>query len=77
MGGLTPCPPNRGKITAAWEDLYYNFVHPLKTLRVELFDESPKRWEPCTPAMAAGLTGHIWPPKELLTTIIPPSIGNT
>lgn len=62
---------------AAWEDLYYNFVRPLKTLRVELFDESLKRWEPCTPAMAAGLTEHIWTPKEVLTTIVPPSIGNT
>lgn len=58
------------RAAAAWEDLYYNFAHPVKTLRVELFDEPGKRWEPCTPAMAAGLTLHVWTPKELLTTVI-------
>jgi len=62
---------------AAWEDLYYNFARPLKTLRVELFDDPCKRWEPCTPAMAAGLTMHIWTPIELLTAVVPPLIGNT
>jgi hypothetical protein len=58
------------RAAAAWEDLYYNFAHPVKTLRVELMDEPRKRWEPCTPAMAAGLTMHMWTPKELLTTVI-------
>ncbi len=62
---------------AAWEDLVYNFARPVKTLRVELFDQPGKRWEPCTPAMAAGLTLHIWTMKELLTTIAPPNHSNT
>ena len=58
------------RAAAAWEDLYYNFAYPVKTLQVELFDELRKRWEPCTPAMAAEFTLHVWTPEELLTTVI-------
>lgn len=65
------------RAAAAWEDLVYNFARPVKTLRVELFDEPGKRWEPCTPAMAAGLTLQIWTVEELLTTIVAPRPNNT
>lgn len=61
------------RTSAAWEDLLYNFARPLKTLRVELFDDPKRRWQPRTPAMAAGLTAHIWTVKELLTCIPPPA----
>lgn len=60
------------RASAAWEDLVYNFARPLKTLRVEIYDDPKRRWKPRTPAMAAGLTGHIWTVKELLTTVVPP-----
>jgi hypothetical protein len=59
--------------SAAWEDLVYNLARPLKTLRVEVFDDPNRRWKSRSPAMAAGLTDHIWTVKELLTTIVPPN----
>lgn len=58
--------------SAAWEDLVYNLARPLKTLRQKIFNHPQRRWRPRTPAMAAGLTGHIWTVKELLTTVVPP-----
>lgn len=61
------------RASAAWEDLVYNLARPLKTLRTELFDHPNRRWQPRTPAMAAGLTDHIWTVKELLTTIVTPN----
>lgn len=41
------------RASAAWEDLVYNFAR--KTLRVEIHNAPKRRWEPRTPAMAAGL----------------------
>ena len=61
------------RASAAWEDLVYNFARPLETLRVEVFDDPKRRWQPRTPAMAAGLTDHIWTVKELLTTLVLPN----
>jgi hypothetical protein len=61
------------RASAAWEDLIYNFARPLKTLRTEVQDDPIRRWNPRTPAMAAGLTDHIWTVKELLTTVAPPN----
>jgi hypothetical protein len=54
------------KAAAAWEDLVYNLARLLKTLRVEVDDDSGRRWQPHSPAMAAGLTDHIWTVKELI-----------
>jgi hypothetical protein len=62
---------------AALQDAVYNFVRPLKTLRVELFDDPRRRWQLRTPAMAAGLTDSIWTVKELLTIIPLLAIVNT
>jgi hypothetical protein len=61
------------RMTAAWEDLCYNLARPLKTLRLEVLDNPPLRWMPRTPAMAAGLTDHIWTVKEFLTALPAPS----
>ena len=61
------------RASAAWEDAVYNLVRPLKTLRQEVHDEPGRRWRPRTPAMAAGLTDHIWSLKELLTTVVCPN----
>jgi len=61
------------RASAAWEDLVYNLARPLKTLRVEVFNDPKRRWRSRTPAMAAGLTDHVWTVKELLTTVVLPN----
>ena len=65
------------KASTAWEDLVYNFARPVKTLRLELFDDPRRRWFPRSPAMVAGLTDHIWSVNELLTSVPVPSLTNT
>jgi IS1 family transposase len=59
--------------------VYYNFVLPHASLRQPLAEPvrtygtgSAQRWRPCTPAMAAGLTDHIWTLKEVLLYRVPP-----
>jgi hypothetical protein len=59
--------------------VYHNFVLPHTSLRQPLFapmatngSGSAKRWQPCTPAMAAGLTDHVWSLKEVLLHRVPP-----
>lgn len=42
----------------------YNFCWPVRTLRVKV---APKRYEQRTPAMAAGLTDHVWTIREWAT----------
>lgn len=59
------------RASATWEDLVYNLARPLKTLRLEVA-ASDRRWLPRSPAMAAGLTDHIWTVKELLLTVVLP-----
>ena len=61
------------RASAAWEDAVYNWVRPLKTLRLEAHDAPGQRWRPRTPAIAAGVTDHIWTVKELLTTVVLPN----
>ena len=58
---------------------YYNFCLPHGSLRQPLPQPVPtngtgsaKRWRPCTPAMAAGLTDHVWSLKEVLLYRVPP-----
>ena len=53
--------------------VYHNFVVPHASLRQPLLRPQPtngrgsaKVWRPCTPAMAAGLTDHVWSLKEVL-----------
>jgi hypothetical protein len=65
------------RASAAWEDLVYNLARPLKTLRVEALGDPERRWKQRSPAMAAGLTDHIWTVKELLKTVVPPTFNNT
>jgi hypothetical protein len=60
----------------AWEDLIYNLTRPLKTLRVEVND-GQRRWQPRSPAMAAGLSDRLWSAEELLTKVVAPSSINT
>jgi hypothetical protein len=59
--------------------VYHNFVLPHASLRQPLLVPEPakglgsaKRWRPCTPAMAAGLTDHVWTLQEVLMFRVPP-----
>ena len=65
------------RASAAWEDLVYNLARSLKTLRIRVFGNPKRRWKQRSPAMASGLTDRIWTVKELLTTIVPPTLNNT
>jgi IS1 family transposase len=58
--------------------VYHNFVLPHASLRQPLLLPEPtngcgsaKVWRPCTPAMAAGLTDHVWSLKEVLFYRVP------
>jgi IS1 family transposase len=58
---------------------YHNFVLPHASLRQPLAEPiatngsgSARVWQPCTPAMAAGLTDHVWTLKEVLLYRVPP-----
>jgi hypothetical protein len=46
----------------------YNFCCPVRTLRTRAGDG---RWTPRTPAMSAGLAGHVWPLAEWLGHPVP------
>lgn len=45
---------------------WYNFVKPHHSLR-QPTTHSKRKWDTYTPAMAEGLTDHVWTVKELLT----------
>jgi hypothetical protein len=58
---------------------YHNFVLPHVRLRQPLLTSDPtnsrgsaKRWRRCTPAMAAGLTDHVWSLRAVLLFRGPP-----
>jgi IS1 family transposase len=58
---------------------YHNFCLPHASLRVPLAAPVPtngmgsaRQWQPCTPAMAAGLTDHAWSLREVLLFRVPP-----
>jgi hypothetical protein len=59
--------------------VYHNFVLPHVSLCQALPEPVPtngrgsaKVWRPCMPAMAAGLTDHVWSLKEVLLCRVPP-----
>jgi hypothetical protein len=65
------------RASSIWEDMVYNLGRALKTLRVESPEEAGnRRWIGCSPAMAAGLTDHIWEIEELLSTLPLPSTNS-
>jgi len=62
-----------------WCHVYHNVVFPHASLRQPLRIPEPthgsgsaKMWRPCTPAMAAGLTDHVWSLTEVLLSRGPP-----
>ena len=60
------------KASSVWEDVVYNLTRPVRTLRLKV-DAENRRFQPQSPAMAAGLTDHLWTIKEFLWTVVPPS----
>jgi hypothetical protein len=59
--------------------VYHNFVLPHASLRQPLPAPevtngrgAAKLWRPCTPAMAVGLTDHVWTLCEVLLFRVPP-----
>jgi IS1 family transposase len=59
--------------------VYHNFCLPHASLRQPLSQPLPthghgaaKTWQPRTPAMAAGLTDHVWTLREVLLFRVPP-----
>ncbi len=65
------------RASSIWEDAVYNLGRALKTLRIERPEEAAnRRWTKRSPAMAAGLTDHIWQIEELLT-MVPLTSTNT
>jgi len=59
--------------------VYDNFCLPHASLRQPLSQSEPthgtgsaKRWQPQTPAMAAGLTDHVWTLRAVLLFRVPP-----
>ena len=58
------------------EDAVFNCVRPHQSLRVRLSGPlCGRKWRHRTPAMAAGLTDHIWTLEELLSYRLPPLGG--
>lgn len=59
--------------------VYYNFCLPHASVRQPVPQPvhtkgtgSATQWRPCTPAMAAGLTDHVWTLREVLLFRVPP-----
>lgn len=47
---------------------YYNFVRPHRALKVRLpAQHGSQKWQPKTPAFAAGVTDHIWSLREFMS----------
>lgn len=62
------------RASSVWEDAVYNLARALKSLRIESSPEAGnQRWKKRSPAMAAGLTAHIWQIEELLSVLPLPS----
>jgi hypothetical protein len=76
----TPCKSEDGLgQQLALFQVYHNSVLPHASLRQALAEPivtngtgSAKVWRPCTPAMAAVLTEHVWTLKEVLLYRVPP-----
>ena len=63
------------KASCSLEDAVYNFARPVKSLRKES-NSDQRRWEPRSPAMAAGITDHIWTIGEIMMMLVIPDKNN-
>lgn len=65
----------RLEASCLWEDAVYNWTRAHQSLRTP--SRIPgRKWDPRTPAMAAGLTDRVWSVRELLTSVVPPKAIN-
>ena len=77
---LTLCKHDAGlRQQLAMYHVYHNFCLSHASLRMPLPQPEPtkgtgsaKRWRSCTPAMAAGLTDHVWTLRQVLLFRVPP-----
>ncbi len=77
---ITLCKAEEGlRHQLALYQTYHNFCSLHASLRVPLPHPEPtngtgsaQRWRPQTPAMAAGLTDHVWTLREVLLFRVPP-----
>ena len=63
------------RASCALEDLVYNLAKPVKSLRVEVNNDQ-RQWELRSPAMAAGITDHIWTIGEIMMVLAVPERNN-
>jgi len=78
--GSTLCKGEEGlRQQLALYQTYYNFCLPHASFRQPVPQPEPtngsgsaKRWRPRPPAMAAGLTDHVWTLREVLLFRVPP-----
>lgn len=61
------------RAACSWEDVVYNLTRHVKTLRTDAAQPDQHRWFHRSPAMAAGLTDHIWSIREVLMAIPVPT----
>ena len=61
---------------AAWDDIVYNLVRPVKTLRQRIEGIGKQKWKLRSPAMAAGLSDHLWTFRELMFAIPLPVVNS-
>ena len=59
--------------SCVWEDVVYNLTQFAKTLRLEVMPQTKRRWIHPSPAMAAGITDHIWSIRQVLMAIPVPT----
>lgn len=63
------------KASCALEDVVYNLTRPVKSLRLEV-NSDPRQWVHRSPAMAAGITDHIWTIGEIMMMLVVPESNN-
>lgn len=59
------------KAAVEFDDAVQNLIRPHLSLRIEDPGPRGRKWKQRTPAMAAGITDHIWSFKELVTYRLP------
>jgi len=56
-----------------WEDVVYNLVRPVKTLRLKAVPQTDGQWQHRSPAMTAGITDRLWSIRDVLMTVPVPT----
>lgn len=56
-----------------WEDVVYNLTRSVKTLRLKALPQTERRWLQRSPAMAAGITDHLWSIRQILLSVSVPT----